>query len=91
MADISNEMLDELDRLSRMATPPPWRSLIEGRDHHSGDSFIQIGEDGSRGEDMYVSRNSAPASSADLDLIAAARTMLPAIIEELRTFRRNGA
>jgi hypothetical protein len=30
MADISDDMLDELERLSRMGTPPPWRSMIEG-------------------------------------------------------------
>jgi hypothetical protein len=61
--------------------------MIEGRDHVSGDSFIQIGSGDWRAADMYVSRQSCPASAADLDLIAAACSALPGLIAEIRRLR----
>ncbi|MGH3663676.1 MAG: hypothetical protein ACRDT8_20905 [Micromonosporaceae bacterium] len=85
--ELGDEVLNELERLSAACDPPPWRASVEGRDHTSGDSFIQVGEDGDRREDMYVSRDSGPAPAADVDLIAAARTHLPALIAELRSHR----
>jgi hypothetical protein len=63
--------------------------MVEGRDHMSGDSFIQVGLDGDRGEDIYVTRDSGPASGSFLDLIAAARTNLPLLIAELRAARSS--
>jgi hypothetical protein len=80
---LSDEELDRLEALSQRGSPAPWRAIVEGRDQTSGDSFIQI--DGL--EDMYVSRDSGPAVADDLDLIAEARTMLPILIEELRSLR----
>jgi hypothetical protein len=47
------------------------------------------GPDGDRSEDIYVTRDSGPASAAYLDLIAAARTYLPQLIEEVRSSRRR--
>jgi hypothetical protein len=38
---------DELDEISARcdaATPPPWHSFVEGRDHAGGSSFIKRGE-----------------------------------------------
>jgi hypothetical protein len=58
---------------------------VEGRDHTSGDDIILVGDP--REDDMYVSRNSRPASSADLDFIAAARTYMPRLLKELRRLR----
>ena len=84
---ISDEMLDELDRLSDRCDPGPWFAVVEGRDAESGDSFIQTGPDGHRGEDIYVTRDSGPADAAYLDLLAAARTYLPVLVVELRTLR----
>ena len=78
---------DQLRRLSEQGTPGPWRSLIEGRDHWSGDSFIMIGEGDARDVDMYVFRDRTPASVADLDLIAAARTYLPLLLDEITALR----
>jgi hypothetical protein len=63
--------------------------MVEGRDHESGDSFIQVGEDRDRGEDIYVTRDSGPANASYLDLIAAARTYLPLLIDEVRAGRQN--
>jgi hypothetical protein len=87
---VSDAEIDELRRLGERATPAPWRAMIEGRDHTSGDSFIMIGRDGDRDEDMYVSRDSGPASASDLDFIAAARNYLPRILDELADLRRKG-
>ena len=86
---VSDIELDELRKLCASATPAPWRAMIEGRDHSSGDSFIMIGRDGDRDEDMYVSRDSGPASASDLDFIAAARNYLPRLIDEIAELRRQ--
>lgn len=87
---LSDEMLDHLEQLSERCDPPPWRSMVEGRDHESGDSFIQVGEDSDRGEDLYVTRDSGPADASFLDLIAAARSYLPLLIDEVRVCRSSG-
>ena len=81
---VSEALLQMLEQMADRASLPPWRSMAEGRDHESGDSFIQVGNDDDRDEDIYVSRDSGPASIADLDLIAAARNYLPVLIEEVR-------
>jgi hypothetical protein len=57
------------------ATPGPWKSYVEGRDHTSGDSFIMTG-----GEDIYL----VGASLEDQDFIASARQDVPALIGEVR-------
>jgi hypothetical protein len=87
LSGLPDGVLDELERLSEQADPPPWRSMVEGRDHLSGDSFIQVGRDDDRDEDIYVSRDSGPAGVGELDLIAAARNYLPALIAEVRRLR----
>lgn len=61
--------------------------MVEGRDHYSGDSFIRVGRDDDRDEDMYVSRDSGPASATELDLIATFRNYLPALVAEIRRLR----
>lgn len=84
---VSEETLDWLQALSDRCDPPPWTASVEGRDHQSGDDFIVVGHEGDRGEDIYVTRDSGPANSAYLDLIAAARSCLPSLIEEIREHR----
>jgi hypothetical protein len=86
---VSDAELDKLRRLSASAAPAPWRAMVEGRDHNSGDSFIMIGNDDDRDEDMYVSRDSGPASAPDLDFIAAARNYLPRLLDEITELRRQ--
>jgi hypothetical protein len=68
---MSDHDLDRLDALLRAATPGPWVSSIEGRDHTSGSSFIQTPRD-----DMYLSG----ATDADQDLIARMRDDLPRLL-----------
>lgn len=88
---ISEEELNYLQGISDHCDPPPWQSWVEGRDGFSGDSFIMTGEGSSRGEDIYVTRDSGPAAASYLDLIAAARTYLPLLIEEIRDLRSRGS
>ena len=88
---VSDAELDQLRQLGASATPGPWRAMVEGRDHSSGDSFIMIGREDDRGEDMYVSRDSGPASASDLDFIAAARNYLPRLIDDIADLRRQSA
>jgi hypothetical protein len=61
------------------ATPGPWRSYIEGRDHYAGDHFIKAA-----GEcEIYLSG----ATEADQDFIAAARQDVPRLIAAILASR----
>ena len=84
---VSEALLQVWEQMSECASLPPWRSMAEGRDHESGDSFIQVSDDDDRYEHVYVSRDSGPAFIADLDFIAAARNYLPVLIEEVHRLR----
>jgi hypothetical protein len=85
---LSDDTLSYLEQLSDRCSPVPWVAVVEGRDMESGDSFIQTGVGESRGEDIYVTRDSGPADADYLDLIAAARTYLPELLRELRAARK---
>ncbi|BEP14404.1 hypothetical protein acdb102_27150 [Acidothermaceae bacterium B102] len=84
---ISQKELDRLRHLSDAGSPGPWSAWVEGRDHTSGDTFIMVGAEGNRGDDMYVSRDSGGADAADLDLVAEARTALPRLLDEIDRLR----
>ena len=71
---LTREELQQILQRCEAATPSPWRSYVEGRDHDSGDSFIKA-----PGRDIYLSG----ASLADQDFIAAARQDLPRLVNEL--------
>jgi hypothetical protein len=61
----------------------PWKAMVEGRDHLSGDSFIMVGSGDSRGDDIYVTFGAKPAPAEILDFIAEARNKLPAFLDDL--------
>ena len=61
--------LQAMRRRCDEARPGTWRSLIEGRDHTSGSSFIMVGVGTERAEDMELTG----ATDADQDFIASAR------------------
>lgn len=84
---LTDEELAALSALAEAASRLPWRAMVEGRDHTSGDSFIMIGSGDDRDEDMYVARDTTPASPADLDFIAAARNYMPRLLEEIKRTR----
>jgi len=61
--------------------------MIEGRDHVSGDSFIMIGREDDRDEDLYLMRDSGPASASDHDFVAAARNWVVVLLDEVDRLR----
>jgi hypothetical protein len=84
--------LDAIEACCAAASPGPWMSYVEGRDHWSGDDFIYVSDDE---PDMYVSRAEAgaiqPASASDLNFIAAARQDVPSLVAEIRRLRAANA
>lgn len=89
MRELDEATLNWLLMLDKGADPGPWVAMVEARDHVAGDSFIMVGEGVERREDMYVTRDSGPADQVTLDLIAAARTYLPALASELLRLRQG--
>jgi hypothetical protein len=75
---LSKSYLNEVKKRYESATPGPWISFIEGRDHTSGDSVIVRGEEGSR-TDLYLTG----ATAADQDFIAHAREDIPLLLREI--------
>ncbi|MDH3601646.1 MAG: ead/Ea22-like family protein [Candidatus Tectomicrobia bacterium] len=74
---------EELQRMRKQcvaATPGPWKSYVEGRDHTSGSSFIMTG-----GADIELTG----ATEADHDFIAHARQDMPQLLEELHRLRQR--
>jgi hypothetical protein len=74
------DWLDDIEARAALATPGPWRSFIEGRDHLSGSDFIRTG-----GADIEL----AGATHADQDFIAHARQDIVRLIEEVRRLRQR--
>jgi len=73
MREIPEEELREIEARCERASPGPWHSFIEGRDHTSGSSFIMTGPDDARGADIELSG----ATDDDQDFIAHARQDVP--------------
>ena len=86
MTQISDSELDAIEARIAASTPGPWVSYYEGRDHMSGDSFIQTPI-----QDIYISADDYAGGGghllADLDFIAHARQDLPRLIAEVRRLR----
>ena len=87
MEPVSDAVLLQLMSKADRATPGPWVASIEGRDHVSGDTVILVGHPPDRGDDMYVTRDTSPASPEDYERVAAAGTYLGALVEELLHIR----
>jgi len=81
--ELSDTDLEEIRSRLDSATRGPWRSMVEGRDHTSGDNFILTGEADGRGDDFYLIRGSAPASPEDQDFVASARQDTPRLLAEV--------
>lgn len=81
---LTDEELADLDKLARLASPAPWR--VFSGPGIGGPDFISLGTDDEQ-PDMYVTHDAAPAPTADLDLIAAARNAVPCLISEVRRGR----
>ena len=77
------EEIAEIQASCDRASAGPWKSMIEGRDHTSGSSFIMTGPPHARGEDIELSG----ATGDDQDFIARARQDVPRLLEEVRRLR----
>jgi hypothetical protein len=66
--------LDAMRQRSEKATPGPWKSYVEGRDHDRGSSFILTS-----GTDIEL----LGSTIADQDVIAHARQYIPQLIGEI--------
>lgn len=82
--------IKEIEDRCKLTTPGPWKSLVEGRDIESGDSFIMTGiSDGeeiwskNRGADFYLTGT----TTADQDFIAHARQDIPKLIAEIKRLK----
>lgn len=76
--------LDGIRQRCDAATPGPWKSFVEGRDHTSGSSFIMTGDGANRGSDIEL----YGATTADQDFIAHAREDIPRLLDEIARLRR---
>lgn len=80
---LTERELDAIFSRCEAASPGPWVSHVEGRDHVSGSNFIMTGEGKNRGEDIELSG----ASIEDQDFIAHARQDVPRLVDEVRRLR----
>ncbi len=81
---LSDRDIDAIEHRCANASPGPWMSFVEGRDHTSGSSFIMTGNTGSRGHDIELSG----ATVEDQDFIAHARQDLPLLLAEVRRLKQ---
>jgi hypothetical protein len=81
--EITTEELNVIEQRCNAATPGPWVSYVEGRDHTSGESFILRGLEGNLEEDLYLTG----ATVADQDFIANARQDIPRLIREVKRLK----
>lgn len=81
--ELTDQELQAIQQRYERASPEPWRSMIEGRDHTSGSSFIMTGVPESRGTDIELSG----ATTEDQDFIAHARQDIPRLVAEIRRLR----
>jgi hypothetical protein len=65
------------------ASQGPWKSMVEGRDHWGGSSFIMTGPPDARGADIELSG----ATADDQDFIAHARQDVPRLLYEVKRLR----
>lgn len=80
---LSEEELDSIRSRANAARLGIWRSFVEGRDHTSGSSFIQVGEGEHRGTDIEL----IGATTADQDFIAASRQDVPKLLDEIEALK----
>lgn len=79
---LSPDELREIMARCNAASPGPWESYIEGRDHLCGSDFIMTGGE-IRGEDIELTG----ATHADQDFIASARQDIPRLVMEILQLR----
>ena len=78
---MTDKELKEIEDRCSKTTKGPWKSMIEGRDHTSGDSFIMTG-----GEDIYIHN---PLFDNNQDFIANAKQDIPKLISEIKRLKKE--
>lgn len=76
---LTPDELREIEKRVHAASPGPWKSFVEGRDHTSGSNFIMTGDEANRGDDIELSG----ATTEDQDFIAAARQDVLMLLKEV--------
>ncbi|ARU26091.1 hypothetical protein [Cellvibrio sp. PSBB006] len=82
---LTEREIEEIKRRCDAATPGPWKSYIEGRDHTSGSDFIMTSIVDDRGESIELTG----ATVADYDFIAHARQDIPRLLEEIERLKKG--
>ena len=86
--NITDRELAAMKARIEATTPGPWTSYFEGRDHTSGQSFIQTAT-----EDIYISAEDYAGGGghycADQDFIAHARQDMPRLIAEVEKLQEQ--
>ena len=77
---MTDDELGQIEARCNAATPAPWQSFIEGRDHTSGSDFIRTGGLDDSCPDIELTG----ATDEDQDFIAHARQDVPTLIAEIR-------
>jgi len=77
--EISEGELEAIRQRLAAATPGPWESFVEDRDHECGSNFIRTG--GKEGIEPIG------ATVADQDFIAHARQDIPGLLEEIERLK----
>jgi hypothetical protein len=95
--ELTEEELTIIEGRAAAATPGPWKSFAEGRDHTGGDDFIRTGGLDDACPDLYLRHDSpertgvVPAPVEDQDFIAHARQDVPRLVVEVRRLRELNA
>jgi hypothetical protein len=94
-AVLSATELAAIESRCAAASPAPWESFVEGRDHLAGDGFIRVGGPDGAEPDMYLSRAAGsglqPATIADQDFVAHARQDIPRLLAEVRRLEASNS
>jgi hypothetical protein len=91
--ELTDEELTIIEGIAAAATPGPWTSFVEGRDHTGGDDFIRTGGLDDACPDLYLRHDSPDRTGVvrvpieDLDFIAHAREDVPRLVAEVRRLR----
>ena len=83
---VASTTLRAIYQRAEAASPGPWRSRIEGRDHHGGSNVITTGGDDNGGEDIELSG----LADHDQDFLAYARGVIPRLLDVLRRDFESG-
>lgn len=82
---MTEDELNEIERKWSASQKGPWKAFIEGRDHQSGSSFIMVGDEDNRSEDIELIN----ATKEDYDFIASAKQDIPKLIAEIRRLKKS--